>query len=260
MVLDGLEQDLVDERGFPRTRNTRDARESAGREGGVHLFEIVVARTLDRDCRFFADFSPGFGDLDFSSAGKIITGQAAFGCADFFDRSLRDDLAAVNPGARADIDDMVGRADHVLVVLDNDDGVADIGEVTQRADEPIVVAFVQADGWFIEHIARPDKPGTDLGGEADALGFAARERRGPPIEREVFEPDTREEPQPIADLSQNGLGDMGLLFGEFEPIDKRDRVVDVEFAEFADVQDRAVGAGPADDCPAERPCDLGLVR
>ena len=43
-----------------------------------------------------------------------------------------DDVAAVNAGARTDVDDPVGRAHHLLVVLDDDQGVAEVAQALQR--------------------------------------------------------------------------------------------------------------------------------
>ena len=39
-----------------------------------------------------------------------------------------DDLAAVLAGARPDVDDVVGDADGLLVVLDDDHGVAEVAQ------------------------------------------------------------------------------------------------------------------------------------
>ncbi len=49
-----------------------------------------------------------------------------------FTRTRRHDLAAMNAGARADIDDIVRAAHGVLVVLDHDDGIAEIPQILQR--------------------------------------------------------------------------------------------------------------------------------
>ena len=62
------------------------------------------------------------------------------------------DLAAVLAGAWADVDDPVGGADRVLVVLDDDEGVAEVLELDERLDEPTVVALVQADARLVEHV------------------------------------------------------------------------------------------------------------
>ena len=91
------------------------------------------------------------------------------------DRAGVDDLAAVLAGARADVDDPVGDADGVLVVLDDDQGVAEVLEPDQRLDQALVVALVQADRRLVEDVEDADEAGADLGREPDALRLAAGE-------------------------------------------------------------------------------------
>ena len=67
-------------------------------------------------------------------------------------RPLGHDVAAVDSGAGADIDDVVCHLDGVLIMLDDDHGVADVAEVTEGFEKPGVVALVQADGGFIKDI------------------------------------------------------------------------------------------------------------
>ena len=63
-----------------------------------------------------------------------------------------DDLAAVNAGARAHVDDMVGVADRVLVMLDDQHGVAEDREALERLEQPIVVLLVKADRRLVEDV------------------------------------------------------------------------------------------------------------
>ena len=106
------------------------------------------------------------------------------------------DLAAVLARAGADVDDPVGGADGVLVVLDDDQRVAQVAQPDQRLDEPAVVALVQPDGRLVEHVEHADQPGADLGGQPDALRLAAGERPGGAGQRQVVQPHVEQEPQP----------------------------------------------------------------
>ena len=151
---------------------------------------------------------------DLPRAGEVLPGEALGVGEDVVGRALGDDLAAVDAGAGADVDDVVGLHDGVLVVLDDDDGVADVAQVLERQQQAGVVALVQADGRLVEHVQHAGEAGADLRGEADALGFAARQRAGGARQREVFEADVVEELQPLADLLQDARGDLGLLLGE----------------------------------------------
>ena len=129
-------------------------------------------------------------------------------------RALGDDLAAVDAGGRADVDDVVGLADGVLVMLDDDDGVAEIAEVAERVEEAVVVALVEADRRLVEDVEDAGQARADLRGEADALALAAGERAGVRGEGQVVEADIDEEVEALADLLEDALGDLVLLRGE----------------------------------------------
>ena len=109
------------------------------------------------------------------------------------DRAGVHDLAAVLARARADVDDPVGGGDGVLVVLDDDEGVAEVAQPGERLDQPVVVALVQADARLVEDVEDADEPGADLGREPDALRLAAGQGAGRAVEAEVVEPDVEQE-------------------------------------------------------------------
>ena len=92
------------------------------------------------------------------------------------DRSLNDDRAAVDARAGPHLDDMVRGANRVLVVLDDDDRVADVAEPLERRDHLDVVLRVQADARLVQHVEHAHQPRADLGRQPDALRFSARER------------------------------------------------------------------------------------
>ena len=92
------------------------------------------------------------------------------------ERAGDDDLAAVLPRARPDVDDVVGDPDRLLVVLDHEDGVPEVAQPDHRVDQPLVVALVQADRRLVEHVEHADEPAADLAREPDALRLATGER------------------------------------------------------------------------------------
>ena len=82
----------------------------------------------------------------------------------------------MDAGARPHVDEVVGGADGLLVMLDHEDGVAEIAQALQRHQQPLVVALMQADGGLVQHIEHAGQAGADLRGQADALAFAAGQR------------------------------------------------------------------------------------
>ena len=168
------------------------------------------------------------------------SGQAMICCG----RALGDDVAAEAARAGAEIEHVVGVADGVFVVLDDEDGVAEVAQLLQRLDEAVVVALVQADGGLVENVEHAAQAGADLRGEADALAFAAGERGGVAIEREIVEADGAEEFKALDDLAADALGDEGFARGEGEVDGGGERAVEREGGE--------VGDGEAADLDGER--------
>ena len=114
-------------------------------------------------------------------------------------------------------------ADRLLVVLDDDDGVAEVAHREQRVDELAVVALVQADRRLVENVEHAHELRADLRGEADALGLAARERRRAAREVEVADADVGEEAQAVLDLLQDLAGDLLLARRQPQVLEERDR-------------------------------------
>ena len=145
------------------------------------------------------------------------------------------DVPAVLPRARPDVDDVVRRADRLLVVLDDDDGVPQIPQPLQRRDQALVVALVQADGRLVEDVQDADQAAADLAGQADALRLAARERPCRARQRQVVEPDVEEELHALAHFLEHPVGDHVLAVGELELGHGVDGALDREAAQLVDV-------------------------
>jgi hypothetical protein len=115
-----------------------------------------------------------------------------------------DHLAAVHPRPGAQIHDVVGGPEGLLVVLHDDEGVPHVTQPPQGLDEPGVVALVQSDGGLVQNVQHSDQRGADLGRQADPLGLPAGEARSLPVQGQVFEPDVYHEAQAVL----HGLEDL----------------------------------------------------
>ena len=147
---------------------------------------------------------------DAGFAGEIAAGERAGGAHDVGRRAFGDDVAAELARAGAEVEHVVGVADGLFVVLDDEDGVAEVAQGFERRDEALVVALMQADGGLVEHVEHAAQARADLRGEADALAFAAGERGGVAVEREIAEPDGVEEFEALDDLAAEAVGDERL--------------------------------------------------
>ena len=97
-------------------------------------------------------------------------------------------------------------------MLDDDHRVARVAQLFETADQPLVVALVQADRRLVEDVEHVDELRPDLRGEADALALAARQRARRTRQRQVTQPHVHQEAQALADLLDDLLGDLPLLF------------------------------------------------
>ena len=203
-----LVQDVLDERGLPRPGHAGDGDEEAERDLDVHVAQVVLARVDDADRLLRIGAPPLGGHLDLHLAAEVLAGDRLRVACDLVDRALGDDLAAVLAGAGAHVDDVVGGAHRLLVVLDDDDRVAEVAELLERGEEARVVALVQADRRLVEDVEHADEARADLRREPDALRFAAGERLGGAAEREVVEADVDEEAQALAHFLEDRTGDL----------------------------------------------------
>ena len=232
-----LVQGVDDQGRFAAARDAGDAGEEPERNRRRDVFQVVAARADDRELTAgIAGAAPG-RDRDRPLAREIVAGQRIGIGGDFGRRSLGDDLAPVHAGARADVDDVIGGPDRILVVLDDDHRIAQAPQAPERIEEARVVALVEADRRLVEHIEHAGEARADLRSEPDALALAARQRAGRTREREIIEPDVAQEREPVDDLLQDSLRDLVALGVELrrQALGPFDRRADREQAHLADV-------------------------
>ena len=98
---------------------------------------------------------------------------------------------------RPDVDDMVGRLDHVGIMLDDNDGIALVAQLLKQFIQTMHVARMQADARLIEYICNIDQTAAQVLDHLDALRLAAGQRIRLAIERQVIQPDIDKVLQPL---------------------------------------------------------------
>ena len=172
---DALVEDLVDERRLARARDARDERQGTERELDRQVLEVVLCCADDFD-ELAVPWAALLRDRDEFAAREVGARDGVGVLLDLLGRALGDDATAVRAGARADVDDVVGRVHRVLVVFDDDQRIAEIAQVLERREQAVVVALVQADARLVEDVEDALQARADLRREADALRLAARKR------------------------------------------------------------------------------------
>ena len=116
--------------------------------------------------------------------------------------------------AGADIHDVVCGAHGILVMLDDDDRVADISELFQRREQLIVIPLVQTDGRLVKDIEHAHQGGADLGRQTDALAFAAGESRRSAGQSQIAQSDGFQNVQTGSDLVEDLSRDHAVAVGD----------------------------------------------
>ena len=114
------------------------------------------------------------GHRDRELVAQVLGRQRARLLQQRLERAGKDDPPALLAGAEPHVHDGVGDADHVGVVLDDEDGVALIAELPQDGDQPLVVARVQPDRRLVEDVERVDERRSQRRREIDPLRLPAR--------------------------------------------------------------------------------------
>ena len=168
----GPVQHVGDERALAAARHAGDRGERPERDVDVELPEVVLAGAADAELLAVA-LAALRRDRHRPLAAEERAGDRPRLGEDLLERPVGDDLAAVLARSGPDVDDPVGRPDRLLVVLDDEHGVAEVPEPRQRRDQLRVVALVEPDRGLVEDVEDAHQRRPDLGREPDPLGLAA---------------------------------------------------------------------------------------
>ncbi len=89
---------------------------------------------------------------DGGGSGEVAAGKRGGAGHDLFGRAFSDDVSAQAPSPWSQIKNKVGAADRVFVVLDDEDGIAEVAQLFEGSDEAFVVSLMEADGGLVEDI------------------------------------------------------------------------------------------------------------
>ena len=196
---EGAAQHVVGERALAGTGNAGDAGEQTERDFDVHVLEIVFRRPFDFK-KTVGGFGPFFRYFDLDFAPHVLRGQRVFGFQQLFRSARKNNFAAVDARAGTEVDHVVGLADGLFVVFDDDDRITEIAQLFKRGEQAVVITLMQTDARFIEYVEHAGQARADLRGQPDALRFAAGERAAFAVERKVVEPDIDHKRNPRADF------------------------------------------------------------
>ena len=212
-------QYLVYKARFAAAGNSGDAGYNALGDIYINVFKIVLGSAA-----YVYKALIGLAALgrngDFPLSAQVLSGERLRAGTDILDRSCRDDITAVHARSGAYINDVVGSAHGVLIVLDDYERIAEIAQILKRFQKLLVIALVQADARLIEDIQHPRERSADLRCKPYALALAARERRRAAREAKILKSDIFEKAEARLDLFKDPVGNYMLFFAQLERLDK----------------------------------------
>src|ERR1017187_4860570 len=229
-----LIENVMQQRGFSRARDAGNRHQHAQRNFQIDVLQVVRPRAGDAEF-VGSGLTPSRGNLDAKFVGEIASGERVRHVDDLVVGARADDFSAILPGARTKVENPIGGPHDVGIMLDHQDRISQIAQVVQDFDEPMRIAAVQADGRLVEHIQRAHQTRTKRCRELYALRFAARERRGETVQRQILKADFVKETQALPQFDQQPVGYRGLLGRERESIEEAGRVFHRHAAHLADV-------------------------
>jgi hypothetical protein len=128
-----VEQHFASQRALARTRYAGDGHQARQRQAGVELLQVVQLRAPARRSTRLGQRSAGAARRVLHGLGQAGAGAGVGGRHQVGHGAFGHHLAAAPSGAGADVDQVLGTADGVLVVLDHHQGVAACAQQLGRA-------------------------------------------------------------------------------------------------------------------------------
>ena len=177
----------VDERALARPGDSGDHGHDAERHVDVDIAQVVLLRSADLELAGRG----AHGILQLRLVAEVLAGER-LARAQARDVALVLDLAAVDAGARTEVDDVVGDRDGLGLVLDDEHGVALVAQLLQQLVHALDVVRVQSDRRLVEDVGDVGEARSEVPDHLGALRLAARQRARGAVERQVAETDVHE--------------------------------------------------------------------
>ena len=144
-------KDVTHQSRFARTRHSCYYRHYSKREFDVDVLQVILYGATHLNVG-----RPWTSKLRHRNglASGQVSGSITVTLSQIEKRTLVGDLSSIAPCSRPHINQPIGRAYDLFVMLHDDDSIALVAQLLEHMDQLISVATMQTDGWFIEDIHR----------------------------------------------------------------------------------------------------------
>src|SRR6185437_8531341 len=172
--------------------------------------QVVLRRTLYAQYPVAVLRTPLLRNSDHGIAAQVTTCHRCAIVRHLLHGPLGNNESAVLPRAWPKIDQMIRRAHRLLVMLHDDDGVAEVPQLSQRRKQPRIVALMQTDRRFIQDVQHTDQPRSDLRRQPNALCLAPGQRLGRAAQCQIVQTDVDEKAQSLAHFLEDRSRDISV--------------------------------------------------
>ena len=140
MLRENRLQGIVDEGALSRPRHTADNDEFAERKLYIYILQVVATASVKRNALAVA-LTPLSRNFYFLFAVEILSCQRV-SLQHISWSALEYDFSTFSSGFRSHINNPVGGSHHILVMLHDNDCIAEIAQLLERVNEFDVVALM----------------------------------------------------------------------------------------------------------------------
>ena len=171
-MLEGGVKQLIHQGALATAAHTGDGDQPTEWELHTHILEIVAGAVVQLEAARACQTAFRWGG-NAALTTEVGPCEGLLRIEQILQRSLSHDVAAVHTGTRTDVHHMISSTNRVFIVFHHHEGVTQITQPLEGGQQAVVIALMQADARFIEHVEHPGQTGADLRGQTNALRFAA---------------------------------------------------------------------------------------
>ncbi len=145
LLFEAAIQHVFHQRRLARAGHAGHTHQAAERNSDIDILKIMRARLPDGQRIFFPDRPAFLRERNGPPSGQVLTGQRLLVFEQLGIRTVEHDLAAFFTGQGSQVDDIIGLANNLRIVLDHNDRIPVVAQVLQNTDQTLAIARMQAD-------------------------------------------------------------------------------------------------------------------
>ena len=214
-------QHILHQGGFAGTAHSGDTNEPPQGNPYINVVQIVLLRPANHQGGASGNDPPTMPvDAGTQPPAQIAPRNRCVARLQPRQRPLVDNVPSPLSRSGTEIDDMVGRPNHLGIMLDQKQRIARVPQSMQDPDEPADIPRMQTDAGFVQHKQGVDQRGAQGRSQIDTLHFAAAQGTGLTVQRQISQANLRQKTQTRPNPLQYGHRRFVRSRGQFQGVEK----------------------------------------